>query len=81
MCDAADDVSSEGQEHEADGPANRPELGHLAQWTVSSHKYGFGVDNLRDGNENTFWQYVVSCFQWAAALMVVKVRRSSTPCD
>jgi hypothetical protein len=38
--------------------ADRPELGHLAQWTVSSHKYGFGVENLRDGNDNTFWQYV-----------------------
>ncbi|ORY24771.1 anaphase-promoting complex, subunit 10-domain-containing protein [Naematelia encephala] len=36
--------------------AERPELGHLATWSVSSHKYGFGVDNLRDGNDNTFWQ-------------------------
>lgn len=34
----------------------RPELGHLARWHVSSHKYGFGVDNLRDNDENTFWQ-------------------------
>ena len=34
----------------------RPELGRLAAWTVSSHKYGFGVNNLRDGNDNTFWQ-------------------------
>ncbi|BEI84873.1 hypothetical protein CcaverHIS002_0502740 [Cutaneotrichosporon cavernicola] len=34
----------------------RPELGRLAQWSVSSHKYGFGVDNLRDDNEGTFWQ-------------------------
>ncbi|WVQ90051.1 hypothetical protein IAS59_003828 [Cryptococcus gattii] len=34
----------------------RPELSHLAQWSVSSHKYGFGVDNLRDGNDGTFWQ-------------------------
>lgn len=33
-----------------------PELGRMAHWSVSSHKYGFGVDNLRDGNENTFWQ-------------------------
>ena len=34
----------------------RPELGHLARWAVSSHKYGFGVENLQDGNEGTFWQ-------------------------
>ncbi|ORX39107.1 anaphase-promoting complex, subunit 10-domain-containing protein [Kockovaella imperatae] len=34
----------------------RPELGHLPTWSVSTHKYGFGVDNLRDGNDNTFWQ-------------------------
>ncbi|KAI9636740.1 anaphase-promoting complex, subunit 10-domain-containing protein [Dioszegia hungarica] len=36
--------------------SERPELGHLARWTVSSHKYGFGVDNLKDDNEGTFWQ-------------------------
>jgi len=34
----------------------RPELSLLAQWSVSSHKYGFGVENLRDGNDATFWQ-------------------------
>jgi hypothetical protein len=34
----------------------RPELGHLAKWSVSSHKYGYGVENLKDGNEATFWQ-------------------------
>jgi anaphase-promoting complex subunit 10 len=32
------------------------ELGRLASWSVSSHKYGFGVENLRDNNEFTFWQ-------------------------
>lgn len=36
--------------------AQHPELGRQANWSVSSHKYGFGVDNLRDGNDNTFWQ-------------------------
>ncbi|WVQ81231.1 hypothetical protein IAT38_003353 [Cryptococcus sp. DSM 104549] len=35
---------------------DRPELSHLAQWSASSHKYGFGVENLRDGNDGTFWQ-------------------------
>ena len=33
-------------------------MSHVAKWTLSSHKYGFGVENLRDDNENTFWQYV-----------------------
>jgi hypothetical protein len=41
-----------------DVDSNRPELGHVAKWTLSSHKYGFGVENLRDDNEMTFWQYV-----------------------
>lgn len=41
---------------------NRPELSHVAKWTLSSHKYGFGVENLRDDNENTFWQYVLLPF-------------------
>lgn len=39
--------------------ADRPELGHLARWHVSSHKYGFGIENLRDNDPNTFWQYVL----------------------
>ncbi|KAK1922594.1 anaphase-promoting complex, subunit 10/DOC domain-containing protein [Papiliotrema laurentii] len=46
------DPESEEEEQEYE----RPELGHLAQWSVSSHKYGFGVENLRDNNDNTFWQ-------------------------
>ncbi|WVF65565.1 hypothetical protein IAT40_000294 [Kwoniella sp. CBS 6097] len=45
-----DEAELEPQEEE------RPELSHLASWNVSSHKYGFGVDNLRDGNDSTFWQ-------------------------
>ncbi|KAL1407603.1 hypothetical protein Q8F55_007036 [Vanrija albida] len=50
MSDAASSVFID------DDPPADPELGRLAHWSVSSHKYGFGVDNLRDGNENTFWQ-------------------------
>lgn len=48
----------EHSEEEEDLPVlpNLPEIGRLATWSVSSHKYGFGVDNLRDNNENTFWQ-------------------------
>ncbi|KAK4683908.1 anaphase-promoting complex subunit 10, partial [Tremellales sp. Uapishka_1] len=40
----------------ADQPIEKPELGHLATWTVSTHKYGFGVENLKDNNDGTFWQ-------------------------
>ena len=32
------------------------EVGHLATWTVSSAKAGNGVDCLRDGRMDTFWQ-------------------------
>nr|XP_019009812.1 anaphase-promoting complex subunit 10 [Kwoniella pini CBS 10737]OCF48593.1 anaphase-promoting complex subunit 10 [Kwoniella pini CBS 10737] len=48
----SESIHSEQYEEEDE----RPELSHLASWSVSSHKYGFGVDNLRDGNDNTFWQ-------------------------
>jgi hypothetical protein len=33
-------------------------LGSLATWSVSSHKYGYGVENLRDPDEDVFWQSV-----------------------
>lgn len=32
------------------------EIGRLACWSLSSAKPGFGAENLRDGNEKTFWQ-------------------------
>jgi anaphase-promoting complex subunit 10 len=32
------------------------ELGHLAVWNVSSAKPGNGVELLRDGNKDTYWQ-------------------------
>lgn len=32
------------------------EVGHLAVWTVTSAKPGNGVDMLRDGRVDTFWQ-------------------------
>ncbi|KAL7421335.1 hypothetical protein Q5752_004220 [Cryptotrichosporon argae] len=44
------------QASEYDVADDRPDLGHLARWSVSSHKYGFGVDNLRDNDDTTFWQ-------------------------
>ena len=36
---------------------NLPDVGHLATWTVSSHKLGFDVNCLRDDDPETFWQY------------------------
>ncbi|QRV74732.1 anaphase-promoting complex subunit 10 [Ceratobasidium sp. AG-Ba] len=33
-----------------------PDIGHLATWSVSSFKYGFNVDCLRDDDPETFWQ-------------------------
>jgi hypothetical protein len=32
------------------------EVGHLAVWTVTSAKPGNGVELLRDGNKDTYWQ-------------------------
>ena len=34
------------------------EIGHRAVWSVSSAKAGNGVDCLRDGRMDTFWQWV-----------------------
>jgi len=38
------------------GCPGQRELGHLAVWSVSSAKAGNGVDCLRDGRRDTFWQ-------------------------
>ncbi|CAI5934003.1 unnamed protein product [Closterium sp. NIES-64] len=35
---------------------DRREIGHLAVWSVSSAKPGNGVELLRDGKTDTFWQ-------------------------
>jgi anaphase-promoting complex subunit 10 len=35
---------------------NKQELGGLAVWSLSSAKPGFGVEQLRDDNLNTYWQ-------------------------
>lgn len=44
------------------GPTNLvtslPDIGHLAKWSVSSHKFGFGAECLRDDDPETFWQCV-----------------------
>jgi len=36
----------------------RKEIGDEAVWTLSSAKVGNGVDQLRDDNLSTFWQYI-----------------------
>lgn len=33
-----------------------PDIGYLAKWSVSSFKFGFGPECLRDGDPDTFWQ-------------------------
>ncbi|KAL5526020.1 hypothetical protein ACEPAG_7358 [Sanghuangporus baumii] len=32
-----------------------PDIGHLAKWSVSSYKFGFGPECLRDDDPETFW--------------------------
>ncbi|KAI6025026.1 anaphase-promoting complex, subunit 10-domain-containing protein [Pisolithus microcarpus] len=32
-----------------------PDIGHIAKWSVSSYKFGFGAECLRDGDPDTFW--------------------------
>lgn len=33
------------------------EIGDEAVWILSSAKAGNGIEQLRDGDNNTFWQY------------------------
>ena len=33
-----------------------PDIGHLAKWSVSSFKFGFGPECLQDQDPDTFWQ-------------------------
>ena len=37
-------------------PSDRRDISDSAIWTLSSCKTGFGVDQLRDDNTETFWQ-------------------------
>jgi anaphase-promoting complex subunit 10 len=37
-----------------------PDIGHLAKWSVSSFKFGFGPECLQDQDSETFWQSVPS---------------------
>ena len=35
-----------------------PDIGHLGKWSVSSFKFGFGPECLKDDDPDTFWQCV-----------------------
>jgi hypothetical protein len=39
------------------GDKDRKEIGSLAVWQLSSAKSSCGVEQLRDGNLDTYWQY------------------------
>jgi len=39
-------------------PTGKREIGNEAVWTLSTAKPGNGIDQLRDNNRDTFWQYV-----------------------
>jgi hypothetical protein len=43
----------ENKDHKQD----KQEIGSQAVWSLSSAKPGFGVDQIRDNNLETFWQY------------------------
>ncbi|KIJ12005.1 hypothetical protein PAXINDRAFT_157105 [Paxillus involutus ATCC 200175] len=35
-----------------------PDIGRIAKWSVSSYKFGFGAECLRDGDPDTFWHWL-----------------------
>lgn len=37
------------------------EIGREACWSLSSAKPGFGIEQLRDDNLDTYWQHVPLC--------------------
>jgi hypothetical protein len=41
-------------------PEAAQEVGALASWSATSAKAGNGVDLLRDGRPDTYWQYVAA---------------------
>ncbi len=51
-----DDIS--GKPFETSDKSDKQEIGSQAVWSLSSAKPGFGVEQLRDDNLETYWQYV-----------------------
>jgi hypothetical protein len=41
---------------------DKQEIGGQAVWSLSSAKPGFGVEQLRDDNIDTYWQYAFYSF-------------------
>ena len=50
----ADKSIHEATEEEPDYPW--PDISSRAKWSVSSYKFGFGAECLRDADPETFWQ-------------------------
>ncbi len=46
----------------AETKKDKQEIGDQAVWSLSSAKPGFGVEQLRDDNLDTYWQYAQ--FDW-----------------
>lgn len=66
---------------------NYPDIGHLAKWTVSSHKFGFGIECLRDDDPDTFWHsdgpqphFITVQFSKKVAIQKIALHLSY-PCD
>ena len=55
--------------------STRTEIGEQAVWTLSSSKPGNGIDQLRDDNNNTFWQSDGSQPHTITIQFMKKVRR------
>lgn len=68
-----------------------PEVGSQASWTATSAKAGNGVELLRDGRADTYWQWVARfklmrslCIDWAHSachLAALQVRWAAAPFD
>lgn len=43
--------------YDASTARDKQEIGVMAVWSLSSAKPGFGVEQLRDDNIDTYWQY------------------------
>lgn len=48
-----------------------PDIGHLAKWSVSSFKFGFGPECLQDQDPETFWQSVPNPFFFVLLFLIV----------
>lgn len=64
---AVENGDTEEEEEEEEVPLVDPatlglkEISNLGKFTVSSHKQGNGVDELRSDDLKLYWQYVVMC--------------------